>query len=333
MMHVVVAGGAGYVGCVLVRALLARGHRVTVYDRMLFGTDGLADVMAQITCETRDIRELSRDELAGVDAVVNLAGISSDPTAEFRPDLTHEINVGAALRLAWTCKAAGIRRYVFASSCSVYETRRIDDQHDALFDETSPLSPHSAYARSKREAELRLLDMADDRFSPTIVRKGTVFGHSPRMRFDLVVNTLLKDALSRGVMVLDAGGETWRPVVEIGDVALAYMACLEADEPAVRGEIFNVVLANHRVSEMALRIRHTLRDCGVESDIRPDYSGAKHRSYRVSGQKLASRLGFRPAARIEAAVLSTAALVRSPGGLDFENPCHYNARWLAGSVI
>jgi nucleoside-diphosphate-sugar epimerase len=327
-VKVLVAGGAGYIGSVLVRQLVARGHEVRVYDRLFFGDAGLSDVRAQIRVEVDDIRRMQARQLEGIDAVINLAGVSSDPIAEFRPELTYEMNVRGAIHLARVCKEAGVRRYLFASSCSVYDAHVSTDEADVLLDELSSISPASAYARSKLEAETQLLLLADRGFSPVILRVGTVYGFSPRMRYDLVINTLLKDALGRGCMVLQAGGETWRPVVEVRDAAGAYLACLEADGPAIAGEIFNVVFANFRVCEMALRVREALRGIGITTDVRAEYTQRKARSYRVSGRKLKQVLGVAPAVGIEESVKTAVGQIRDGGLTDFEHPNYYNIRRL-----
>lgn len=327
-MRVLVTGGAGYIGSVLVRRLLAAGHAVRVVDRLFFGAESLADVRTAVEVWVGDIRQISVRELEGTDAVINLAGISSDPTAEFKPELTREMNVAGAVRLAKACVEAGVARYLFASSCSVYDADRVDDESDVLLDETSPVHPVSTYARSKREAELALLALADRSFSPVILRMGTVYGFSPRMRYDLVINTVLKDALSRGCMVLEAGGETWRPVVEVRDAADAYVACLDAASAVVDGQIFNVVFANFRVCEMALRIREALRSLGIPTDVRAEYTQRKARSYRVSGRKLRAALGVGPTVSIEDSVTAAVHEIRGRGLTDFEDPNYYNIRRL-----
>jgi nucleoside-diphosphate-sugar epimerase len=326
-LKVLVVGGAGYIGCILVRELLSRGHTVRVCDRMFFGDAGLEDVRAQIEMVNIDIRQISARQLEGIDAVVNLAGISSDPIAEFKPEMTYQMNVIGAVHLAQVCKVAGVPRYLFASSCSVYDNNGIDDASDVLLDESSPIQPTSAYATSKLEGEKQLMELADADFSPVFLRKGTIYGFSPRMRYDLVINTLLKDALSKGCMVLHAGGEVWRPVVEIRDAAHAYVACLEADEATVSGQVFNVVFANFRVCEMALRIRETLRELGIETDIRAEYTQKRARSYRVSGKKLEDTLGFKPSVSIEASVKRAMSALRERGLLNFDHPRYYNIRW------
>jgi nucleoside-diphosphate-sugar epimerase len=326
-MKVLVAGGAGYVGCVLVRELLSRGHVVRVCDRLFFGDEGLADVRSRIELKVEDIRRISTRHLEGMDAVINLAGISSDPTAEFKPELTHEMNVVGAIHLAETSKRAGVRRYVLASSCSVYDPGLVAEELDVPLDEESRITPTSAYAKSKVEAEQALLTLADGAFCPVVLRKGTVYGPSPRMRYDLVINTLLKDALSRGVMTLKAGGEVWRPVVAVTDAAVAYVVCLEAEERLVAAQIFNLVYRNLRVSEMALRVKAALAELGIAADIRADYSDRPVRSYRVSGKKLASTLGVLPTDDVGKITRQAALQARQQPLSDLDHPRHYNIRW------
>lgn len=326
-MKVLVAGGAGYIGCVLIRELLTRGYAVRVYDRFFFGDTGLAEVVDQISLETGDIRQISARQLEGIDAVINLAGISSDPIAEHKPALTYTMNVTGAVHLAQMCKMAGVRRYLFASSCSVYDSNTVEEETDRLLDEATPVNPASAYARSKLEAEQQLLALADNVFAPVLLRKGTVYGFSPRMRYDLVINTLLKDALLYGRMVLYAGGEMWRPIIDIQDAARAYAACLEADEATVKNQVFNVVFKNFRVCEMALRIREALREIDIDADIKAEYTQKPVRSYRVSGRKLERVLGFRPVVSIEESVKQIAEELQRRGLTDLEHSRYSNIRW------
>src|SRR4029079_911590 len=142
---------------------------------------------------------------------------------------------------------------------------------DLILDEDSEVSPRAAYSSSKYEGEQRLLPLADQNFCPVVLRKGTVYGWSPRMRFDLVVNTFLKDALTRGRITIHYGGEMWRPLVDVRDAARAYLACIEADDDKVRGEIFNVIYRSQRISELALRVKEVLAENGLKIDITPDY--------------------------------------------------------------
>ena len=327
-MRVLVVGGAGYVGCVLVRELLTRGHAVRVRDRFFFGAEGLAEVRDRIELGEGDVRALGVADLDGCDAVINLAGISSDPTAEFMPETTWEMNVTGAVALARRCREAGVRRYLLASSCSVYDAGTADDESDRLLDEESAIAPCSTYARSKLAAEQEVGALAGPDFHPVFLRKGTVFGWSPRMRFDLVINTLTKDALARGAMTLRAGGETWRPVVAVRDAALAYVACLERDEARVSGQVFNVVFANLRVCEMGLRIRETLRALGIKADIRAEYDGARTRSYRVSARKARAVLGLVPACTVEDAAREIVHRTRGLDAAALDDARHDNIRAL-----
>lgn len=325
-LTVLVAGGAGYLGSVLVRELLQRGHRVRVCDRLFYGGAGLTD-LRDVSVETTDIRYLTGDDLAGVSAVINLAGISCDPIAEFQPELTMDMNVTGAVHLAELCKSAGIPRYVFASSCSVYDQGAADDDAPT-FSEESATSPTSSYARSKTAAEIELLAMASEGFSPVILRKGTLFGWSPRMRFDLVVNTLFKDALRMGCMRLNAGGETWRPLVEVGDAARAYATVIEADRAEIHAETFNIVQTNYRVCEMALRVREALRRCSIDADLAADYSQPRTRSYRVNGRKFVDRFRFEFHGSIETSVGGLVARFGDATPAQLDDARYYNIRSL-----
>jgi nucleoside-diphosphate-sugar epimerase len=203
-----------------------------------------------------------------------------------------------------------------------------EDESDVVCDETTPVQPRAAYALSKLEAEQRLLAMASADFCPVVLRKGTVYGFSPRMRFDLVVNTFVRDALATGRMRLVFGGEMWRPLVEVRDVARAYVACLAADEEVVRGQIFNVARANMRISELALRVREALRGEGIAAEIVPDYTYRTVRSYRVSCRKIESTLGFRALVSVEDAVRDMVRRLRTPEFEDLHHPRFENLRWL-----
>jgi nucleoside-diphosphate-sugar epimerase len=328
MRRVLVVGGAGYVGSVLTEELLQTGYAIRVLDRLYFGDGGLRAVRDRIELVEGDMRHADPSILDGVDAVVNVGGLSNDPTAEYNPRANHEINTVATTRLARLCKAQGVRRYVLASSCSVYDHGVLDEHADVLQDETAPVAPCAPYSASKYQAELALLAMAGDGFCPVILRKGTVYGYSPRMRYDLVVNTFVRDALARGRLTLHHGGEMWRPLVDVRDAARAYIALIEADEARVRGEIFNLCYQNVRISELAIRVQESLRPLGVKLDLHPDYHDSLVRNYRVSGDKIGRVLGFRPRVSIEESVADMVRRIRDNGRADFDNPRYYNIRWL-----
>ncbi len=327
-MKVLIIGGAGYVGSVLAEELLARGYSVKIFDRFYFGGAGLAGVRDRVEVVRGDMRTLTPEVLENIGAVVNLGGLSNDPTAEYNPKANHEMNTLATKLSAELCKAAGVKRYILASSCSVYDVGVKEEEKDVVIDEKTPIAPKAAYSSSKFEAEKILLGLRDDSFSPVILRKATIYGYSPRMRFDLVVNTFVKDALSKGHVTPFYGGEMWRPLVDIRDAAKAYIACIEADEATVGGEIFNVVYRNFRISEVALRVRSALRTAGVEVDIRPDYRYKGVRSYRVSGEKIKERLGIVPELSIEDSVTDMVERLRAQGPVNFDDPIYYNIDWM-----
>ncbi len=325
---ILLIGGAGYVGSVLVEELLKRGYAVKVFDRLIYGDRGLRDVLDRVEVVVGDMRAVDPSVFEDVAAVINLGGISNDPTAEFNPAANYEMNTVATEHIAKLAKKAGVRRYLFASTCSIYDQGVEDAEADLILDETSSVSPRAAYSSSKFEAEQRLLPMTDDTFCPVVLRKGTVYGWSPRMRFDLVVNTFLKDALTRRKITIHYGGEMWRPMVDVRDVARAYIACLEADEQKVRGQIFNVIFRNMRISELALRVKGALSSHGVEVEIVPDYGYTGVRNYRVSARKIASVLDFRPVVTIEESVANALEKLAGTPPSEFEDPRYYNIRWL-----
>jgi nucleoside-diphosphate-sugar epimerase len=209
-----------------------------------------------------------------------------------------------------------------------YDQGVLDERADVLQEETARVAPRAPYSLSKYQAEQGLLALAADGLCPVILRKGTVYGYSPRMRYDLVVNTFVRDALAHGQLTLHHGGEMWRPLVDVRDAARAYVALIEADEAAVRGEIFNLCYQNLRISELAIRVRESLRGLGVKVDVRPDYHHGLVRNYRVSSDKIGRILDFRPKVSIEDSVTDMVQRIGADGRTDFENPRYSNIRWL-----
>ena len=325
---ILVVGGAGYVGSVLIREMLTRGYAVKVFDRMYYGDSGIREHLERIKLQEGDVRTMDVSVLDGVEAVINLSGLSNDPTAEYNPRANFEMNTQANEYLARLCKARGIERFLFASSCSIYDVGIGNEEKDIVLDEESPVKPKAAYSSSKYEAEKVLLELADENFCPTILRKGTVYGFSPRMRYDLVVNTFLRDALSKGYVTMHYGGEMWRPLVDVRDAARAYITCLEAPVKKVNGQIFNVVYGNFRISELALRVVEALKGVGVKAELRPDYRYQGVRSYRVSGRKLERVLDFTPAVTVEEAVKDLVESISRYRYTDFDNPRYYNITWM-----
>src|SRR3954453_4538229 len=247
--HVLVAGGAGYIGGVLTERLMERGYKVRLVDRLYWGEGPLEHVKNDIELVTADVRDMPDGVFDGIDGVINLSGLSNDPTAEYDPEANWQMNAVATETMGRKCVEHGIERFVFASSCSLY-----DGLPPGMWDETAPIQPRAAYATSKRYGEEALLRLADEGLTPVLLRNGTVYGWSPRMRFDLVVNTFVKDALLNGRLMLHGGGWMWRPLVDVQDVADAMILALEAPADLVRGEIFNVLHSNYQIRELAMLV-------------------------------------------------------------------------------
>ena len=327
-MKVLLIGGAGYVGSVLTEELLERGYSVKIFDRFFFGGSGIERLKDRVEIVRGDMRELGPGVLDDIGGVINLGGLSNDPTAEYNPKANLEMNTQATRHTAELCRKAGVSRYILASSCSIYDVGVTEEERDVILDETAKVAPRAAYSASKYEAEKILLAMRGKDFCPVILRKGTVYGFSPRMRYDLVVNTFVRDALDRGYITPYYGGEMWRPLVDIRDVAKAYIVCLEAEESKVGGEIFNLVYRNFRISELALRVRDAFLKINKTVDVRPDYRYKGVRSYRVSGEKIKARLGFVPAISVEDSVVDMVEKVAAYGFRNFDDPIYYNINWL-----
>ena len=320
---ILVAGGAGYIGCVLVPRLLERGYRVRVLDRLYFGDEPLAPIRDQIELVTADVRDVPESAFDGVSGVINLSGLSNDPTAEFDPEANWQMNAIGTETLARRCLDRGIDRYVFASSCSLY-----DGLPPGMHDEDAPIEPRAAYATSKQYGESALLKLVDEGLTPVILRNGTVYGWSPRMRFDLVVNTFVKDALLGGRLLLHGGGWVWRPLVDINDVSDAMIAAYEAPAEKVRGEIFNVLHSNYQIRELAMLVAGTVRMTGREVEIVEAPAPALMRDYECSNAKLSTTLGFRPGRSVLEAATDLVARLEAADKADLTHPRHYNIRWL-----
>jgi nucleoside-diphosphate-sugar epimerase len=323
---ILVTGGAGYIGCVAVRQLLAKGEALRVYDKLYFGAEGLDEVADSVEIVQGDIRTFDPAVLDGCNAVLHLAGLSNDPTAEFNPKANEEINTVGTDVVAKAAKARGIKRFIFASTCSIYDLGFYAE--DFLRDEESEVRPRAAYAVSNYNAERLLLDMADENFCPVLLRQGTVYGWSPRMRYDLVVNTFVRDALSKGSLTVHCGGEMWRPLVDVTDLARVYVACIEAPDEKVHSKIFNVVGKNYRILELAHWVREALRPIR-KVEIEVDYSNHKTRSYRVSGQRLETELGVKSVVPVKESVEHMVRMLEQNGGpMEAFHPRYYNIEWM-----
>jgi nucleoside-diphosphate-sugar epimerase len=272
-----------------------------------------------------DVRRLPEGVFDGIDAVDHLAGFSNDPTAEFSPEANWQMNAVATDSIAALCRAARVRRLVFGSSCSLYDGA---DDSETLLDEQAPLAPRGAYATSKHYSEEALLRHAGEDFEPVILRQATVFGPSPRMRFDLVVNAFVKDALVRQRLILHGGGRMWRPLISVDDLAAAHVACLEAPSELVAGETFNAVGSNYQVRELAEVVATALVKLGKPVALEDGPLPKIVRNYKCSGEKLRGRLNLDLATTPAMAV---ARLVDDYGRAPIESlghPRYYNIAWM-----
>jgi nucleoside-diphosphate-sugar epimerase len=246
--RVLLTGHRGYIGSVLVSALVDRGYDVTGLDTGYFADCLLTPELATVPSIRKDIRDLEPADVAEFDAIIHLAALSNDPIGNLNERWTAEINHESSHRLAALAKAAGTPRFLFSSSCIMYGLSELE-----LVDESSPLDPKTEYARSKVRAEAAIAELTDESFAPTFLRNGTVYGLSPRMRFDTVFNNLVGAALATGVVTVFSDGKPWRPVIHVRDVCRAFITILEAPLSLVRGEAFNVGAAhlNYQVRDLA----------------------------------------------------------------------------------
>ena len=335
---VLVTGGQGYVGSLLVPELLRMGESVVVIDSQEFphrlaGHKNL--YLIQENLEIMNLREMDLMclEDAKVDSIIHLAGLSNDPTADFDPEMNTCSNFYATKRLAdWAVSLGWKIRFVYASSCSVYYTR---GEEVGMRTEESLAAPMNPYSRTKMLAELYLLDLAKrhPNFCPVILRKGTLFGYAPRMRFDLVVNAFTAHAWKNEELVVFGAGEQWRPLLHVEDAVNIYIYCLSLPEEKVRGQVFNLLHKNYRVLELAhwvaeIIAKHFDRDITVHRDRTGGDLGT--RSYLVSAEKCKTRLGLEAKNGVSKAVINI--WNRLEKGEFGDNPLkddkYFNIRWL-----
>jgi len=323
---ILVTGGAGYIGSVLVRAMLDKGYKVKVLDQMIFTEDSLKDIKDKIELIKRDIREVNPEIMDGVDAVIHLAGFATEPTSQYNPRLTDLINHIATENLAKMAKAKGIKRFIFASSCSIYfsyDTPLVPP----LYKETDGINSISPYSISKRAAEYALFELTDENFLPIIFRKGTTYGLSPRMRYDLVLNSFVKDAFCRRRLTVNAGGQVWRPLIDIQDIIWSYLKALEMPLDKIGGKIFNVCAGNWNIGELAERVKKTLKEkknIDVEVDVQP--SGIT-RNYQADNSLFKTIFQFNPNRSLEDAILEIFSHLENNPKVNLSNPIFYNDLW------
>lgn len=287
-MKVLITGSDGYIGSVLGPYLIDKGYDVTGLDTGFYRSGWLFNNGEMIYPQYmhKDLRNITLEDLDGFDAVVHLAELSNDPLGKLNPEITYKINHEGSVRLAKLCKEAGIERFVYTSSCSVYG--KGDDSYKT---EESEVNPQTAYAECKTRVERDVSKLADESFSPTFLRNATAYGASPRMRFDIVLNNLSGLAWTTGVIEMISDGMPWRPLVHIRDISKAVWCSLEAPKDTVHNEIFNVgdTEENFRVKEIAETVGEVFTGCELSFG----KNTGDNRSYRVSFEKINSQLpGF-----------------------------------------
>lgn len=288
-MKVLLTGHQGYIGAIANPVLESAGHEIVGLDTALYEGCDFGEAPKAIPEIRKDLRDVTEAELDGFDAVVHLAALSNDPLGNLDSHLTYDINHLASVKLAEAAKKAGVKRFVFASSCSTYGAAG-----DDYLDETAALNPVTAYGESKVLVERDLMRMADDNFSPTYMRNATAYGASPRLRLDIVLNDLVASAFTTGRILIKSDGTPWRPITHIRDIIAAVVTVLEAPRELIHNEVFNVgrTEENYRIRELAEIVAETVPGCRV--DYAPG-GGPDKRCYRVTCDKIARVLpSFRP---------------------------------------
>jgi nucleoside-diphosphate-sugar epimerase len=309
-VKLLIAGGAGYIGSLLIPKLLDRGYKVDVVDLFWFGNH----LPRQTGILNKDIFQLSEEDLEHYDQVVFLAGLSNDPMAEYSPSKNFVFNAAAPSYLAYMAKRAGVKRYVYASSCSVYGYTE-----NELYDETRPVGSSYPYGISKLQGEQAALQLADDKFSVIALRKGTVSGYSPRMRFDLIINTMFRNAMKERTITIN-NPSIWRPILSIQDAATAYIRAIEANQK-ISG-VFNVASGNYTVGEVGDLVKAAVEErLGLSIHLI-----IKHiqdfRNYKVSIEKAKNVLSFHPTCELKSIV---GDLIENMDKFqDWDNPLYSN---------
>ena len=289
-MRILLTGHNGYIGTVMASILLSAGHEVVGFDTNFFEDCVLGPVQLHIQEIKKDLRDIGLHDLEKIEAVIHLAALSNDPLGDLEPELTYEINLQATIRLARLAREAGVNRFLYSSSCSIYGASSADD----LLNEEAPLCPITPYAESKVKAEEELRKLADEHFSPVFLRNATAYGFSPRLRGDIVLNNLTAWAHTSKNILIMSDGTPWRPIVHVDDISQAFLLCLTAPSDAIHNQAINIGsnLENYQVRELAEIVKETVPNATVA------YAGKTTpdpRNYRVDFTKLTRLLPeFKP---------------------------------------
>ncbi len=321
---ILVIGGAGYLGAVLVNRLLELDYQVKVLDNFIYGRKALFHIDGHEDAEIieGDIRNIEsvNSAMNDVDAVILLAAVVGDPASLSRPEQTIATNYLASQAIASSCKLKGIERFIYASTCSVYGVG-----HEIL-DEDAPLNPVSLYAKTKISSEEIIQKMTDKNFAPTIMRMSTLYGYSPRMRFDLVVNTMTMTAYLDNIIKV-FGGEQWRPLLHIKDAAESYIKVLETDIEIVRGKVYNVgsEKQNYQIKDVARMVSETIKkNFNKDVTVEIEKTSTDERDYRVSFKRIQNDLGFDVKYTIPDAVKEIYEMLVSKHIKDARHKVYYN---------
>jgi len=333
-MKVLVTGHRGYIGAVMVPHLLEAGHQVTGLDTDLYAGCDFGEPPVEVPAVALDVRDVEPEHCRGFDAVIHLAALSNDPLGDLDPNITYDINHKASVRLAECAKAAGVPRYLFSSSCSLYGAAG-----DVALDEKAAFNPQTAYGESKILTEQDVSKLADDAFTPSYLRNATVYGMSRRLRADLVVNNLVGYALTTGEVLIKSDGTPWRPLVHVEDLCRAFLAVLEAPRERVHDQAFNVGRTgeNFQIRQVAETVAAAVP--GSRVTFAPGGT-ADTRNYRVDFSKIERELsGYRPAWTLRDGVEEIVAAYRAHGldEAEFLGPRYYRIQTvkdrLAGGTL